>query len=190
MAQEQQGAVVFGQVDDELLYRHSLGQNLLGSGNDLGAASVGHHIDHFADRVDSNQAQLFLDLFEGDLLVGKGGDLIEQGVGIAQGAGSLFSNPEQRFIFGLKAHVGNHLLQLRLDMLEGNEAEVKLLTARADGGRNLVDFGSGKDKHDIWGRLFDRLQQGVEGAVAEHVDFVDDVYFIPAAVGGEEYLVF
>jgi hypothetical protein len=52
-----------------------------------------------------------------------------------------------------------------------------------------VDLGGGEDKNDIGGGFLDGLQQGVEGAVAEHVDFVDDIYFVAPAIGGKKYFI-
>ncbi len=39
------------------------------------------------------------------------------------------------------------------------------------------------------GRLFQRLQQGVEGRRGEHVHFVDDVDLVAPLVGGEVDLI-
>ena len=38
----------------------------------------------------------------------------------------------------------------------------------------LCDFGGGEDELDVRGRLFERLEEGVEGARREHVHLVDD----------------
>ena len=40
---------------------------------------------------------------------------------------------------------------------------------------NLRRLGGAEDELDVFGRLFQGLQQGVEGLAGEHVDFVDDV---------------
>ena len=40
---------------------------------------------------------------------------------------------------------------------------------------NLVGFGGAEDEFHVLGRLFQRLEERVEGLVREHVDFVDDV---------------
>ena len=41
----------------------------------------------------------------------------------------------------------------------------------------FVGLGGAEDELDVLGRLFERLQQGVECLAGEHVDFVDDVDF-------------
>ena len=53
--------------------------------------------------------------------------------------------------------------------------QVEALAARQDGHRNLADFRRREDELHMLRRLFEGLQQGVEGVPAEHVDFVDDV---------------
>ena len=77
-----------------------------------------------------------------------------------------------------------------------------MLAARGDGGRNLVRFGGAEDEDRPLGRLFEGLQQRVEGFVGDLVRFVDDedlvavarrpvadvlaqlAHFVDAAIGG------
>src|SRR6516225_10981597 len=42
-----------------------------------------------------------------------------------------------------------------------------------------MDLGRREDEFDTGRWLFERLQQGVEGVLREHVDFVDDVDLVP-----------
>ena len=70
------------------------------------------------------------------------------------------------------------------DLGHRDPLEVEALAAGKDGDRQLVRFGGGKDELDVFRRLFQGLQQGVEGVGGEHVDFVDDDDLV-AAVGGE-----
>ena len=53
--------------------------------------------------------------------------------------------------------------------------QVEALAARQHGDRNLADLGGGEDELDVRRRLFQRLQQAVEGLRRQHVHFVDDV---------------
>jgi len=77
-----------------------------------------------------------------------------------------------------------------------------VLTARSDGGGDLVRFRGAQHEDHPWRRLFDGLQQRVEGLTGDLVGFVDDenlvavarrlvahifaqlAHFIDAAVGG------
>jgi hypothetical protein len=54
-------------------------------------------------------------------------------------------------------------------------AQIEALAARQHGDRNLADFRGGEDELDVLRRLFQRLQQRIEGLPRQHVDFVDDV---------------
>ena len=47
----------------------------------------------------------------------------------------------------------------------------------------FVGFGRAEDELHVLRRLFERLQQGVEGLAREHVDFVDDVDLEPRPAG-------
>src|SRR2546426_5976864 len=47
-----------------------------------------------------------------------------------------------------------------------------------------MDFGGCEDEDDGGGRLFERLEQGVERLLREHVDFIDDIHFVAALGGG------
>ena len=38
-----------------------------------------------------------------------------------------------------------------------------------------MNFGRRKDEDHMWRRLFQRLEQSVEGRVREHMDFIDDI---------------
>ncbi len=54
-------------------------------------------------------------------------------------------------------------------------AKIEALAARQHRDRDLADLGGGEDELHMLGRLFQRLQQAVEGGLREHVHFVDDV---------------
>ncbi len=47
-----------------------------------------------------------------------------------------------------------------------------------------MDFGGCQNENDVWWRLFECFEQGVERLCREHVHFVDDIYFIAASAGG------
>ena len=66
---------------------------------------------------------------------------------------------------------------------ESNAREVEPLAPREDRDRDLVRLGGAEDELHVLGRLFERLQQGVEGLAGEHVDFVDDVDLEPRTAG-------
>ena len=73
------------------------------------------------------------------------------------------------------------ILHARDQLVEIHRPKAELLAARGDGGRNLVRFGGAQDEDHPLGRLFERLQQRVEGFVGDLVGFVDDEDFVAVA---------
>src|SRR5262249_119328 len=73
------------------------------------------------------------------------------------------------------------LAQPRDDLPERDELDVVPLDAGENRGRQLLRVGGGEQELDVPGRLFERLEQGVEGGAGEHVDFVDDVDLVAVA---------
>ncbi len=119
----------------------------------------------------------------------EGDHLIEEGVGVAHGAARLAGDPEQGLGLGGDAEVGRGGRQKPDDHVGRDQAEGELLAAALYRRRHLVLLGRGEHEDHVGGRLLDRLQQGVEGARREHVDFVDDVDLVAAGVGRKEHLV-
>ena len=68
---------------------------------------------------------------------------------------------------------------MRDQQLHRHAAQREALAARQHRHRHLVDLGRREDEFDVGRRLFERLQQRVEGVLREHVDFVDDVDLVP-----------
>ena len=54
-------------------------------------------------------------------------------------------------------------------------AQIEALAARQHGHRHLADFGGGEDELGVRRRLFQRLEQRIEGGARQHVHFVEDV---------------
>src|SRR3989304_1176362 len=76
----------------------------------------------------------------------------------------------------------------RLTRAGGREryaAEGEALTARGDGRRQLVRFGGRQDEDDVRRRLLQRLEEGVEGRLRQHVHLVDEVDLVVAGAGRE-----
>ena len=61
--------------------------------------------------------------------------------------------------------------------------QVETLAARQHRDRHLADFGGGEDELDVRRRLFQRLQQAVEGLRGQHVHLVDDVDLVAGRDG-------
>ena len=113
------------------------------------------------------------------MVLGEGCDLVEKGIGIPHRAVTFTRYPEEGVIIGLDSHFRRGFPETSLDRFEGYQLEMKLLTAGADCGRNLLQFGGCEDEYDILRRFLYGLEKCVEGTGAQHVNLIDDVYFIP-----------
>ncbi|EHM52062.1 hypothetical protein HMPREF9080_02554 [Cardiobacterium valvarum F0432] len=56
--------------------------------------------------------------------------------------------------------------------------QVKLQAAREDGCGQFLRVGGSKDEFDVFRRLFECLQQGIEAAGRKHVYFVNEIDFV------------
>ncbi len=61
--------------------------------------------------------------------------------------------------------------------------QIEALAARQHRHRNLADFGGGEHELGVLRRLLQRLEEGVERLLRQHVDFVDDVDLVARARG-------
>ena len=114
----------------------------------------------------------------------RGGDgLVHDGERIAHGAvAGLGEQRERGFVRG-DAFGGGDGAELGHDVVQLDGVEAEVLAARADGLGNVLGLGGGHHEDDVLGRLFQRLQQGVEGGVGDLVGFVEDVDLVAVAGG-------
>ena len=67
------------------------------------------------------------------------------------------------------------------DVVEAYRVKAEVLAARADGLRNVLGLGGRHHEDDVVGRLFESLQQRVEGGVGDLVGFVENVDLVAVA---------
>ena len=104
--------------------------------------------------------------------------LIEQRQRIAHRAFGGARDQGQRFRLGLDRFLGGDALQM-FDQQRGiDPAQIEALAARQHRDRHFADFGGGENEFGVRRRLFQRLQQRVEGGAREHVHFVEDIDFV------------
>ena len=139
-------------------------------------------LDQLEHRAAGGGAQHILHQLERDRLAGRG-QLVEQGDGVAHGAGGLAGDQGQRIVLDLDLLAFCHLFQAGDDIRHRDAPELVALAAREHRGGYLVDFGGRQDEDGVGRRLLQRLQQGVESRRGEHVDFVDDIDLVTALVG-------
>ena len=103
---------------------------------------------------------------------------------------------------GFDLFAANEIAQLTDNVIEFNRPETEVLAARANGLRNIFRLGRCQHENDVVRRLFQRLQQRIEGGIGDLVSFVENVNleaiagraiarclpqfanFVDAAVGG------
>ncbi len=66
--------------------------------------------------------------------------------------------------------------ELAENLLKAHGAKAEVLAARTDGLRNILGSGRGQHENHMAGRLFQSLEQRIEGRVGDLVGFVEDIY--------------
>ena len=144
---------------------------------DFFAAAFGNRLHHLFENVGGSGADQVADRVSGDASAGGGNGLIEDGERIAHGAVAGFGEQRESVIVGFDFFAGDQVAQLGDDVVELDGAKTEMLAARADGLRNVLRLRGGEHEDDVVGRLFQRLEQRVEGSVGDLVRFVEDVDF-------------
>ena len=157
--------------------------------------SVVHHAEATLDVVvldglDEREEQFYrrdaedgADGFRGHLVPGKGVGLVKVGEAVTHGTVGLFGKDVECFVGSLDAFLFANVAEAAADLVHGQALEVKALHTAQDRLRDLVDFGRCKDENHVGWRFFERLEESVEGACREHVDFVDDENLVLADDG-------
>ena len=104
-------------------------------------------------------------------------ELIERAFAVAHSAvRAARDGVERRFINGHALLARDHP-QMIHHQLDGNAAQIEPLAARENGRQNLLRLRRGEHELHMRRRLFERLEERVEGLLREHVNFVNDVNF-------------
>ena len=135
----------------------TLGQRL-DQAVDIGAVDAAQHLAH----------RCFL-----QLAGTKGDGLVGEAERIAHGAVRRPRQQAQRSGLGRHLLFFQHLHQVFADGLRRHRPQVELQATRQHRHRHLLGIGGGENEFEVLGRLFQRLQHGVEGGIGEHVHFVD-----------------
>ena len=140
--------------------RHVAAHHRLEEIDDLGPVGETQHVAHRLGRHDAGPM---------------GDGLVEERERIARRAFGRAGDGGERLL------VGSHPLgiadaaQVRHELVRLDAAQVEALAAGQDRDRDLADFRGGEDELGVGRRLLERLQEGVERLLRQHVDLVDDV---------------
>ena len=101
--------------------------------------------------------------------------LIEQGERIARRSFGGARDQRQRAVLDRDIFLLRQRGQIGRQFGGIDAAQVETLAARQHRDRHLADLGGGENELHMRRRLFQRLEQAVEGLFRQHVHFVDDV---------------
>ena len=138
----------------------------LDQGRDGEAAGLAEHLEHLGagDRQGIGR--------EGD-------DLVEQRERVADRALAAAGDHVEALFVDDEALVAEDLLQVGDQGARADPAIVEPRDPREDRRQDLVRVRGREHEGDVGRRLLERLQQGVEGLLGQHVDLVDDVDLAP-----------
>ena len=108
------------------------------------------------------------------LAAGKGVCLVKVGEAVAHGTVRLFGENLERLVGGVDVFLLADVAQARGNLADGQALEVETLHSGKDGRQELVHFGGREDENHVRRRFLEGLQERVECALGEHVDFVDN----------------
>ena len=129
------------------------------------------------DGLDVRQSQHGLHQFQGHGVVAEAHDLIQQADGIPHAALGTLGNHRQGRLLDVTALFLGNGRQMGLDLGGSNPSEVEALAPTDHGRRNPVRLGRGQHEIHVGRRFLQCLEQCVERARAQHVNFVDDEDF-------------
>ena len=137
--------------------------------------ALAHGRDDFGHVGRIERAQQVFGALHGNRATTEGDQLLERREGVAHAAVGAMGDELERLPFEFHAFRFAHGTQTRDDLVGRQAVEVEALAARMDGFGNLLRVGGAQDEDHMGRRLFEGLQQGVEGRSRQHVDFVNDV---------------
>ena len=132
-------------------------------------------------RVAADQAEHRADVGARHAIGGEREHLIERAQRVAHAAFGGPRHERQRRVLDLHAFAGGDLPELLANRRERQRLQLEDLRPRLDRGRHRVQFGRRHHELHVRRRLFDGLQQGVERALRQPVDFVDDEHLVAVA---------
>ena len=110
--------------------------------------------------------------------------LVENGQPVTHRSFGGMGHKRDRLALRSDAFLFNDLGKMPRQQVHRNTLQVEALAPRQHRHRHFLHLGRRKQEFDVRRRLFQRLQQRVEGVFGQHVHFVDDVNLVPRRHGG------
>ncbi len=150
----------------------------------LGDLPAERFLEQIQDAAAIGQAQHGADRLRIDRAFFMGDGLIEQRKPIAHRAFGGTRDERECAIFDAHLLLFGDAFQMGGQLRRFDAAQIEALTTREHRDRHFADFGCREDELHMFGRLFERLQQPVEGRRRQHVHFVDDVDLVARGCRG------
>ena len=115
--------------------------------------------------------------------------LVENGEGVPHGSVGLLPDDVEGLVVDGDAFLVGYAPQVLHHVGYADTVEVVGLAAGEDGGEDLVLLGGREDENRVCGRLFEGLEEGVEGLGGEHVHLVDYIHAVLSDLGRNLHLV-
>src|SRR5262249_32431447 len=122
-------------------------------------------------------------LVRGEPVAAEREQLVQHRLRVAHRAAGAPRDQLERLVVGLHVLGLYDLAQPFDDARQRDAGEVEALAARQDGQRNLLYVGGRENEFDMFGRLLQGLQQGVEGLGRQHMNFIDNIDLVARAAG-------
>ena len=114
--------------------------------------------------------------------------LVEHRQRVAHAAVGLLGDEVQRLFVGRDAFLRGDVAEIFDRIFDADAVEIVDLAPREDRGDDLVLLGGRQDEDGVRGRLFEGLEEGVEGRGREHMDLVDDEHRVASHLRDDAHL--
>ena len=166
----------------------ALRQNLVQGEESVSVVSAQEIIHHPETVFVVQDVEVADDVFVMDIGAAEGHRLVENGEGVAHGSIGLGSDYMEGFVVDGDSFLGGDAAKVPHHVRNADAVEVVGLAAAQDGGKNLVFLRCRQNEDGVCRGLFQRLEEGVEGGLGQHVDLIDDVHAVASDLRGHLYL--
>ena len=147
---------------------------------------VDHGLGRLRQKLVRDAAGQLEDLVPGNDIGRKLPGLVQKADGITKGPPRQEGDDLQGLIVDLEVNAGRNVPHAADDLLLGDAAELEMLASGDNGSGDPVGLCRRHDEDGVGRRLLQGLEKGVEGALGEHVDFIDDVDLVLGPDRGED----
>ena len=161
--------------------------DLVDGGKHRSTVAGGERVDRLVEqRVRGVAEQRDREIVRDSVGSGATEQLVEHAQGVTDGAAARSYDQRQRGRLDGDAFLRAQRREVVAQQLRRYQPERIVVRTRADRADDLVRLGRREDELQVWRRLLDELEQGVETLTRDHVRLVDDVDLVRAVDRREE----